>query len=213
VDGELNSSRNAFDIRFEASDEIFGKNSAGSPFNVYAPDKYLQMEKGVLIFKDLRTWAFAVKSPDHLSASWPLDEFENKKYHLCVYGPNGFFREFTGTADDPLVHISCGYERHSANKIQNTGNIEVMLTNYSGESYSVVITDNAYGAIPVKQVLSPGTANTDKQTIHLDLSRQFGWYDFTIKITSHPIFEKRYAGRVENGAAGFSDPFMGHVNG
>ncbi len=59
-------------------------------------------ENGSSEFKEALYLGFAVKSADHLSASWPLMEFENNIYHLRVYGPNGFFREFKGSADDPF---------------------------------------------------------------------------------------------------------------
>jgi phospholipase C len=35
--------------------------------------------------------------------------------------------------------------------------------------------------------------------------------DFSIKVAGYDDFEKRYAGRVEKGKEGFSDPFMGRV--
>ena len=35
--------------------------------------------------------------------------------------------------------------------------------------------------------------------------------DFSIKVAGYDDFEKCYAGRVETGKEGFSDPFMGRV--
>jgi phospholipase C len=107
---QLNPEKKTFDIRFICSNQFFGKKSLGSPFNVYAPGKYLQKENGSLVFKELRTWAFAVKPAEHLDASWPLSEFENGIYHLRVYGPNGFYREFRGSENDPGIDIDCAYQ-------------------------------------------------------------------------------------------------------
>ena len=45
----------------------------------------------------------------------------------------------------------------------------------------------------------------------LNLRDSHGWYDFSIKVAGYDDFEKRYAGRVETGKEGFSDPFMGRV--
>jgi phospholipase C len=208
VDGKWNPSKNSFDLRFAASDEIFGKASCGSPFNVYAPGKYLQMENGQSIFKVLRTWAFAVKPSGYLSASWPLQAFENNNYHLRVYGPNGFFREFKGAGNDPDLNIDCEYQRMAANKLKLTGNIEFIFSNPGNKPLEVVITDNAYRAAPVKKMLRSAEG---KLVIPVDLSKQFGWYDLTVKITGYDLFEKRYAGRVETGQHGFSDPFMGRT--
>src|SRR5450432_1140481 len=121
ADGILNSGKDAFEVRFESSSKTFGKSALGSAFNVYAPGKYLQAGSGSLEFKKVRTWAFAVKSSTKVEAIWPLKNFENGIYHLRIYGPNGFFREFKGSADDPLLLIGCEYETASGNKL--SGNI------------------------------------------------------------------------------------------
>ncbi|HEY4934989.1 MAG TPA: alkaline phosphatase family protein, partial [Puia sp.] len=211
ADGKLNKEKNTYEIRFEASGKIFGKKALGSAFNVYAPGKYLHLENGSPVFKDLRTWAFAVKSSDQLSASWPLQEFENNMYHLRIYGPNGFFREFKGSALDPLIDIECEYQTKEINKFKFTGNIEIVMANPTSMPFRVVITDNAYKNLPVKKILHPADKNHGNMIVPIDLSKQFGWYDFTVKIIGNDLFEKRYAGRVETGETGYSDPYMGRI--
>jgi phospholipase C len=37
---------------------------------------------------------------DELKGESLLSNFENKLYHLMVYGPNGLFREFKGSKSD-----------------------------------------------------------------------------------------------------------------
>lgn len=203
ADGELNRDKNTFTIRFEAGNKFFGNRSLGSPFNVYAPGKYLQHEKGSPKFQNVCTWAFAVKSSDHLSASWPLIEFENNIYHLKVYGPNGFFREFMGSVDDPFIKINVEYQVNTLNKL--SGNIELMLSSESERPIQIEITDNAYKSHPIKKVINPSAK------VVLDLLKQYGWYDFTVKVPGSDLFERRFAGRVETGLSGYSDPFMGRV--
>jgi phospholipase C len=209
ADGQLSEDKNAFEIRFESSSKLFGTGALGSPFNVYAPGRYLQNENGSPVFKELRTWAFAVKSSTHVEASWPLKEFENNLYHLRVYGPNGFFREFKGSANDPHMNIFCEYQKTPANKL--TGNIELIMINRTGVPLKFEITDNVYKALPVHKILNPAVNQSGKMIVPINLAKQFGWYDFTVKITGSDLFEKRYAGRVETGVAGYSDPFMGRV--
>jgi phospholipase C len=46
-------------------------------------------------------------------------------------------------------------------------------------------------------------------TLVWNLEDSFSWYDITIKVKGHPDFEKRYAGRVETGKHGKTDPLMG----
>jgi phospholipase C len=210
-EGKLNEAKNAFEIRFEASGKVFGKKALGSPFNVYAPGKYFQLENGSLVFRNLRAWAYAVKSSDHVEASWPLREFENNLYHLRVYGPNGFYREYKGSVHDPQIDIFCEYQTKAINKMKLTGNIEIIMRNPTSAPFRVIITDNVYKSPTIKKVLHPVERNIGNMIIPMDLSKNFGWYDFTIKIIGNDLFEKRYAGRVETGEQGYSDPFMGRT--
>ncbi len=92
-----------------------------------------------------------------------------------------------------------------------TGNIQIIMRNPTSVPFRVIITDNVYKSPALKKVLHPADKNIDNVIIPIDLSKNFGWYDFTIKIVGNDLFEKRYAGRVETGEQGFSDPFMGQI--
>ena len=94
------------------------------------------------MFKDVRTWAFAVKASENVRDLWPLKEFENGIYHLMVYGPNGFYREFKGSVNDPGIGMHCDYQTSATNK--PTGNIDLFLSNKTNRPVTIEITDNAY---------------------------------------------------------------------
>lgn len=209
TEGTLNEDNTAFEIRFGSSDQAFGKKALGAPFNVYAPGKYLQNENGTLLFKELRTWSFAVKSGDQISASWPLKEFENGLYHLRIYGPNGFFREFKGSVHDPKISVHCEYQKNISGKL--TGNVDLILGNLSNSVHQIEVIDHAYGNPAIKKVLGASAAIPGRTIVPIDLSKQFGWYDFSVRLTGNALYEKRYAGRVETGSSGFTDPFMGRM--
>lgn len=197
AEGKLSADKNRFEIKMEARNELFGKLAAGSPFNVYAPGKYRLGKEQEYEEANLRT--YAVTAGGALTDSWAVDAFENERYHLRSYGPNGFFREYTGNAEDPSITIMCEYED------LNTGNIALKLVNLNPDrQYAVEITDNAYKAKPISKVL------TSQTTIVLNLSKSFNWYDFSIRINGFNHFERRYAGRVETGNASYSDPAMGN---
>lgn len=203
VDGRRGKDGKSFEIKFQAGIELAGKRSAGVPFNVYAPGNYLAADK--TSFEAVRTWAYAVKAGDSLTDSWPLQSFENGVYHLRVYGPNGFYREFAGDEHDPAVNVECAYERKGKGF---TGNVVLLLNNTDNTHvYTIEITDHAYKSGDHKKVLAAGT----KSSLVLDLSKSHGWYDFSIRITGSRSFERRYAGHVENGKTGFTDPAMGRV--
>ena len=209
ADAKLNEAKTAVEIQFKADNKVFGKEEAsGAPFNVYAPGSYLhQRENEQPVFEHVRTWAYGLTAGDSLTASWPINDFEDKNYHLRVYGPNGFYREFKGNAEDPAVQIHFDYHRNVAGSNELSGNTEILLVNLTGGTKQIEITDNAYKRNSQKSTLEP----SGKTSLVLNLEKSFGWYDFTVKIAGHTHFEKRYAGRVETGLPGFSDPFMGRV--
>lgn len=200
VDGRLSSDKKSFEIQFKAGNKIFGKQASGSPFNVYAP--------GIFRNKAVETWAYTTVAGDTLKDSWQLTDFENSRYHLAVYGPNGFFREFKGDRNNPAVNITCGYEpvKMALNKL--TGNIILSIKNNSGRQHVIEIIDNAYQSTKQTKTLAANVVDTN-MVINLSKSQQ--WYDFTVKINGHDLYEIRYAGHVETGAETISDPAMGRV--
>ncbi|GAC1303966.1 MAG: phospholipase C, phosphocholine-specific [Mucilaginibacter sp.] len=206
VDGRLSADKRSFEIKFTAADQVSGSTAAGSPFNVYAPGKF--RAEGEQQAEDVRTWAYAVKAGDSLTDSWPLNAFEHGQYHLRVYGPNGFFREFKGDVNTPELEIACEYQRDPADSKKLTGNLELMLDNFGVKDHVVEITDNAYKT-PDKQIMV--TAATKGRGLIIDLGPSFGWYDLSVKVKGNTTFEKRYAGRVETGKPGYSDPHMGNI--
>jgi len=78
------------------------------------------------------------------------------------------------------------------------------LRNTSQGPITVEINDNSYHARPLTRTLG---ANQTTATI-LHLTQSHGWYDYTVKATGSDA-EARFAGRVENGQASFSDPVIG----
>jgi phospholipase C len=198
ADGLLSDDKKSFAIKFAAKNEVFGGRAAGSPFNVYA-----------YINNDLNVRNYAVIAGDELEDKWQLDDFANNNYHLRVNGPNGFFREFKGGANDPGISMACEYARTTGNKNKLTGNIELKLNNKdSSHVYVVEIRDN-YKNSSSKKVLDKIGSTKNKGSMIIDCSKTFGWYDLTVKINGQKEFERRYAGRVETGAFSRTDPAIG----
>ena len=200
ADGVVSDDKNSFEITMKAGNDFFGDLSAGSPFNVYAPGKYLD--------EHVRTWAYAVVAGDELKDSWPITDFENNHYHLRVYGPNGFFREFSGHKNDAAIDVKMDYEK---NNNTPTGNIILQVTNRDNQPQSVLITDNSYNTGTKEQNLGVAGSTDATANIVLDGVKSFCWYDVSVKIKGNITFERRYAGRVETGVAGKTDPLMGRA--
>ncbi|MGH9666025.1 MAG: alkaline phosphatase family protein, partial [Bryobacteraceae bacterium] len=186
----LSADGRSLELVLEARTEVFGKESAGSPFHVYTPGSFRNRI-------NLRTRAYAVLAGGRLTDLWELAGFESGVYHLRVCGPNGFFREFTGSAADPQLEMQCEYAR---------GGIEIQVTN-RGPACTVHIADEAYQS----GARSIDVAAGAKQSLVLQLQRSFGWYDISAAVAGYETFGRRYAGRVETGESGFSDPAMGRV--
>ncbi|MCX2481114.1 phospholipase C, phosphocholine-specific [Pedobacter sp. MC2016-15] len=206
ADGMLSADKKSFDITFDNQNVVFGAGTAGAPFNVYAPGKYRSLDHPD-VMDDLRTWAYGLKAGDQLSDSWPLADFDGGLYHLRVYGPNGFYREFTGDKNDPAVQVSVVYQQEQGNKGGLTGNLELKINNTASEAQTVEITDHSYKINNHHKIAKASQVTTQV----LNLSGSHGWYDFSVRINGNPNFTKRYAGRVETGKSSFSDPFMGRV--
>jgi phospholipase C len=210
ADGKLNADKSAFTISFKSSDELFGKNAVGSPFNVYAIGNY-QSFKNAAEFDPLRSWSYGVKAGDTIADDWALNAFEDQHYHLRAYGPNGFYREFKGSHADPSVETSFEYQRNMLNKKLLTGNIALKIANSGHQPYTVTLIDNAYKSGARKKILTASGTATSVSTFIVELAKNHGWYDFSIKVDGANGFEKRYAGRIETGKPSYSDPFMGRV--
>ena len=201
ADGGYSVDRKQFAIKMAAGNIQFGKDATGAPFTVCVPGKF-SGDRGETEIS--RNWSFALAAGDALTYTWPLDAFDNSRYHLRLHAVNGFYREFRGDDNDPLV-INCLYEPDPGAK-KLTGNIVVtMTTGDPAKAVTVEIVDNAYKKAPVIKELAAGASGS----IVLNLKESYGWYDFSIRVRGFDNFERRYAGRVETGRESFSDPLMG----
>ena len=200
VEGRLSADKKQFEVVFTNSRQFFGDRTAGAPFNVYAPGLYVHRDRPGS-FDPVRTWAYGVKAGDSLTDVWPLKEFDREAYHLCVYGPNGFFREFRGNAADPMVDMEFQYADKTTNGL-------LSLKNAGSQTATIEISDHAYGGGQLSRTIAAG----DTATVMLPFGNSRGWYDFSVTTKGHENFEKRYAGRIETGEDSISDPFMGRVN-
>ncbi|MEZ0482972.1 phosphocholine-specific phospholipase C [Fibrella aquatica] len=190
VDGHTHKGQ--FVLTLSAGNKQFGKRSAGAPFQV--------SRRGG---NDMQFRSYTVAPGDTLTDNWPLDT----PLQLCVQGPNGFYREFKGNRTNPPIKVGVLYERDAKNRF--TGHIIINLTNTDSVSgYAIQITDNSYGT-GLQTIQLDKTA---QRSITLNLSESHNWYDFSIHAVGFSAFEQRYAGRVETGKVGFTDPLIGQID-
>jgi len=195
--GAMSADGKRFEIALEARNEIFGRAAAGAPFHVYTPRNFRDQVK-------LRTRAYAVAAGQRLTDSWDLEGFEKGAYHLRVCGPNGFLREFAGSAEDPRVEIQCEYVRQN-NAL--TGDVELRVASRAERALTLQVTDHGYKSGDHTIVIEPG----GNRSLVIALGPSHHWYDFSVTIDGTDGFLRRFAGRVETGKSGFSDPVMGRI--
>jgi phospholipase C len=181
VNGSLSPQKSELKLTFKAGKGV------GAPFNVYT-----QGASG-----EIRTLNFAAKANDAVDYVFGLDNFKDGIYNIMAYGPNGFLRTFSGDKDDPTVMINIIYGAQ--------GDIEIRFKNAGTSRQDIIITDNSYKVNNHKLSLAAGASTTQK----LDLQKSHNWYDFTISLKDNDHFSRTYAGRVETGKPGFTDPLIG----
>jgi phospholipase C len=188
-DGQVDRQTGKYVLSFRAANKLFGAAALGAPFYVYTDTPY----RG----ETLHCRNYAVKPGDGLEDGWELAGFEGGRYHLRVHGPNGFFREFRGDGSSELM-VSLQYYR---------SNPALELLNSGKTTLEVTIRDNSYKGATRRVLLKAG--NLEK--VDLDCKASYGWYDRSVLVKGQEGFEIRYAGKVETGTEGKTDPLMGGV--
>jgi phospholipase C len=198
ADGTLSADGKTFSIRFAAGNKLFGTCAAGAPFRVYAPGK-VRATNGA--FEPGRCWNYTVAAGDSFADAYSLADFADGIYHLQLNGPNGFYREFRGSAQDPLLELAL----LPVGKL-NVSTAVLRLANRDAQKTLVVtIDDMAYGNDRRTVKLSP----SETREMTFDLGRSHGWHDWRVCVDGAPEFEQRYAGHLETGGESLSDPAMG----
>ena len=137
-------------------------------------------------------WTYTTEAGASLSDTWK-SAASNGSYDLTVHGPNGFLRVFKGPGRTAGPEVTA---RHTGD------GIELTFTNKGGATVELRLTDG-YGKRRASVFrVRPGA--TVRHTVDLTPSRR--WYDLAVTYGAEPAFLRRFAGHVENGRAGVSDP-------
>ena len=199
ADGNLSEDGAHLELQLSVGNQTHGMKSAGAPFNIYL--RNTKNAAGAL--GGIAVATYAVKPGDTLTKQIPLSVFSDSSYLVEVLGPNGFYRSFKGRSAPQTLAVRASYERSGQ---ELTGSIQVDLHNKGSAPVSVAIQDNAYRSDIVTRTIEPGR----EISVVVPLVRSHDWYDFSVKVKGSDA-EARYAGRVETGRSGFSDPLMGGV--
>ncbi|MFH9227872.1 phosphocholine-specific phospholipase C [Streptomyces lydicus] len=138
-------------------------------------------------------WTYTTGAGKTLSDTWNT-AYSKGVYDLTVFGPNGFLRTFKGDGKKTGPEVTA---RHDA----TAGRVELTLTNPAGTDCHLTVTQ-AYGGAHETFTVRAGA--TVKHAFDLRASKR--WYDLSVTSDTDKTFLRRFAGHVENGRPGVSDP-------
>jgi phospholipase C len=144
---------------------------------------------------------FTVEAGKMISDAWAAVADNAGKYSLWVLGPNGYHRRFKGdlaaVATGPNPEVRVCYD-------PGGNSVYLTLMNAGNAPATVTVTANAYRSDgPWTYTVAPGMQMEPSWS----LAGSGNWYDFTLSMAGG--FERRFAGRLETGKDGLSDPAMG----
>jgi len=141
---------------------------------------------------------YTVAPGQQTAASWALD---NGAYDLMVFAPNGWLRHFQGevAASQAAPEVQVCYDPVNGAVVLKTRNPGTAPVDAS-------VQDNAYNSGgPWTASIAPGAVWEQSWP----LTQSSRWYDFTLSLSGLKTYARRFAGRVETGQPGSSDPAFG----
>ncbi|MFF5125785.1 phosphocholine-specific phospholipase C [Streptomyces syringium] len=138
-------------------------------------------------------WTYTTEAGKQLSDTWN-SAYSKGTHDLSVFGPNGFLRTFKGPGNAAGPEVTA---RHDA----GSGRIALTLTNPGSTACRLTVTNAYCGKRETFTVRAGG------RVVHtVDLRDSRRWYDLSVTSDKDATFLRRFAGHVETGEPGVSDP-------
>lgn len=202
IEENLDVLKNSFNLCFKSGTTLFGQESLGVAYNVYAPGLFWQEYKGsTKALLPVKTWSFAAKSGSEVSYAWDLSDFDQQNYHLRVYGANGFYREYKGDKNQKL-QVNAKYKLNTSD---GKAFLILDLLNLGAKSVDCVVKNQTYSDQVINKKI---VANGNAQVV-IDVSASYNWYDIQIEVLGDDFYFRHLAGRVDTGHPLKTDPLMG----
>ncbi|MFI5975516.1 phosphocholine-specific phospholipase C [Streptomyces sp. NPDC051452] len=136
-------------------------------------------------------WTYTTEAGKSLTDTWN-SAYSGGSYDLAVHGPNGFLRLFKGRNKVAGPEVTARYAGER---------VELTFTNKASGTLRLKVVDGYGGGAVTIDVRSGATV---RKTFDLTASKR--WYDLTVTCDTDPAFLRGFAGHVENGLPGVSDP-------
>ncbi len=149
-------------------------------------------------------WHFTIGAGDsHMAEQWHEGAAPDA-YDLTLRGPNGYWRRFSSPLGEgrPMLEVSCHDKAES-------GAIELLFINGGTAPIDIELSmEDGYpvkGARVRRRAIPAGGRLADLW--QLEASNH--WYDLSVRIAGGTHFLRRFAGKVETGKPGLTDPGIG----
>ncbi|MFD9004163.1 phospholipase domain-containing protein [Streptomyces sp. NPDC059582] len=141
---------------------------------------------------------YTVEAGKRLADIWDTMATDSGAYDLEVHGPGGFFRSFAGTtASEGGPELRVRYDRHGKSAV-------LTVRNPGPKAVTLHVEPHAYRFSEPRTIHVPAREEVER---HWSLKPSGHSYDFTVTMYGSSL-ERRFAGRVETGRDGISDPAM-----
>jgi phospholipase C len=171
--------------------QLTNAGSAGAVFHVYDCLQLTRVPR-----------RYTVEAGKSLADGWALD---GESYDLHILGPGGFLRRFAGEL--PSQGAPYAWPEVELLTLAAEGCIEVHAWNEGTESCVIKASPNAYRSDRPFSLELHG--DQVPRTVHWSLEQSGYWYDFSISCPALPRWLRRFAGRLETGRDGVTDPALG----
>jgi phospholipase C len=141
---------------------------------------------------------YTVEGGKELHEELPHSEAQGS-YDLQLLGPNGFVRHWAGLFDSAAPEVLLAYRPEE-------GSLELRARSRGAEQ-QIVVSPNVYPTDVELRLSLPESG--EWQTRVWSVSENGNWYDFTVRSSLVPTLTYRFAGRLETGEDGVTDPALG----
>jgi phospholipase C len=149
-------------------------------------------------------WHYTIGAGDRFASEQWHDAGPLTAYDLTLRGPNGLWQRFAGSLAPVAPRAGVLLAQRASE-----GSVELVLRNGGTEPMTFTVTlDAAYPAQGARTRTVP--VAPDKQVSDLwRLGASDHWYDLAVTLAEDKAFLRRFAGKVETGRAGRTDPGIG----
>jgi len=142
---------------------------------------------------DVAPRRYTISAGDTLSDHWPCAS-SGDAYDRRIHGPNGYFGHIKGQRDDLIEALFTDDVTGMA--------IQVTVVNTASEACFCSLLDG-YTTDPEQRIEVPAGSSV---TVNFSVAASAGWYDISVTQNASPRYLRRFAGHLESGKPGTSDP-------